>query len=47
MLNKKSEFLSLGFPKIHLMLMSEADHGADLGFTIFGVYDVHKPTVKA
>lgn len=44
---QKSEFLSLGCPKVHLMLMPEAGHEADLGFTIFGVYYVYKPTLKA
>lgn len=44
---QKSEFLSLGCPKVHLMLMPEADHGADLQFTAFGVYHVYKLTFKA
>lgn len=32
---QKSDFLSLGCPKVHLTLVPEADHGADLGFTVF------------
>lgn len=44
---QKNEFLSLGFPKVHLMSTPEADHGADLGFTVFRVYYVYKPTLKA
>lgn len=39
---QKSEFLPLGCPKVHLMLMPEADHGVDLGFTTFEVNPLSK-----